>query len=292
MTNPEIPNLSDPLATLDYALARYNALVLFTEIGGFDEDDLTDDEIAEARESLLVLSPAERELCAARVGEDLEAVDLARIWADAGLAGGDPFLIVDRMFQVHAVLTVARRFFRQQSVFVEAGHLLQRCLEQALVFPERHNQSTWFSLEVTTDGDGNASLCGSTGCLAGHAVILGSEYVPIVNAHALNVLGEQTISYVRSESDADGDDPGAVAERLLELFPGESEVMFEPSRTLDELWELGEALYPGLVSWALAKSRREAIAAAGPLLRISRVALEDNGVIDAADIVGHEGGDI
>lgn len=157
--------------------------------------------------------------------------------------------------------------------------LLQLCLEQATVFPENHDQRSWFALRgKQLDADGNVTTCGSTGCLAGHAVALGSASAMLVDVEYF----QEERYYSVVDVVAHGQDGarlhyvGDYAQALLDLTDADRRFMFDADRTLDELWEYAEQRYPGEVVRPDAE-QIEKIRAEGPLVTsmFSRLVPED-----------------
>lgn len=156
------------------------------------------------------------------------------------------------------------------------GPLLQVCLEQATVFPANHNQSSWFLLARTP--------CGSTGCLAGHAALLGEpSALLLVDTSSFSPEDDGVAAYDVAITDGFGVSAVAtvasVARELLGITHSEAAYLFDGTRTLDEMWSVGAALYPGEVSYP-SEARIAEVRAAGPLLAD---AVAERGVADYDD---------
>lgn len=142
------------------------------------------------------------------------------------------------------------------------GQLMQTCLEQATVFPEHHNQGSWLYFRP-------GSLCGTTGCLAGHAALLGSEDAALaLDSGHVSEFSSQIVDDVLVRDETGAEERWSISDlaaELLGLDGDDEDYMFSEYRTLDELWEHAERLFPGEVSYP-SEQRQAEILAAGPLL--------------------------
>lgn len=144
-----------------------------------------------------------------------------------------------------------------------SAQLMQVCLEQAEAFPASHDQDHWLRVEASNP-------CGTTGCLAGHAVLLGTEDLALeVDRSWFTAEGDDvSASVFRLDADdrvAESFVLSTLASDLLGLDNRDSAWMFSPFRTLDEMWEFAGELYPGEVVRP-DEVRLDEIRAAGPLL--------------------------
>lgn len=191
----------------------------------------------------------------------------------------------NRFLQIRNAIDFAGLLWDRPWGYEEGARLLQRCLEQATVFPSGHDQGSWFNIKLSLDGDGNPTACGSTGCLAGHAVAL-RGFVPEINADYLLRDGSAMAYRVKSGWGGAALEVDEQAQRLLFVTDAEADFLFDDQRKLNELWDRAIELFPGLIARP-DEARIAEITAEGPQVVFQEIAVEDNGVLAFSEIADY-----
>ncbi len=151
---------------------------------------------------------------------------------------------------------------------------LVRELRDITLHPEKHDQATWIEAEKNPELN-PISACGTTGCLAGNAVLnSGAKLVWSAVEKYDDRQGRWVPSgrFKAADCVVDGS-LMSVSRRARELFGlsgSEADRMFDPDNSIQRLWELAIDFSEGMVDPS------DALAAFGQALR-----LKDN-KIDAA----------